>query len=136
LLKDKEFKNEAQLEQFRSVMQMSTMAIKNAILINGAAAISLLTFLGNEKFDSSISYLVYSLQLFCLGVTLAAFATAFGYFAQSSHLTTIQNNEQKGHGKNFGFIAAGLILLSYTTFAAGCILASLSFTQDLTAALT
>jgi hypothetical protein len=63
LLKDKEFKNEAQLEQFRSVMQMSTMAIKNAIEIDGAAAISLLTFLGNEKFDSSISYLVCSLQL-------------------------------------------------------------------------
>ena len=47
MLKDKEFKNEAQLEQFRSVMQMSTMAIKNAIEIDGAAAISLLTFLGN-----------------------------------------------------------------------------------------
>ncbi|MFT4609867.1 MAG: hypothetical protein ACI8VY_000893, partial [Cellvibrionaceae bacterium] len=45
------------------VMQMSTMAIKNAIEIDGAAAISLLTFLGNEKFDSSISYLVCSLQL-------------------------------------------------------------------------
>ena len=127
-MEDEKFKNEAQLEQFRSVMQMATMAVKNAILINGGGAISLLTFLGNAKLEFCVAYLVWALQLFCLGVALAAFATAFGYFAQNRHLASIQNNEQERPGKKLGLISAVLVLLSYTVFAIGSVLASLSFT--------
>jgi hypothetical protein len=126
-MEEKNFDREAQLEQFRSVMQMATMAVKNAVLINGGAAIALLAFLGSTTFDVCISYLVWSLRLFCLGVALAAFASAFGYFAQNRHLTSIKNNEESRPGKTIGFFAAGLVFLSYTTFIFGCFLASLSF---------
>ncbi len=126
-MEEKEFTQQAQLEQFRSVMEMAIMAVKNAILINGGAAIALLTFLGNTKRTLCMSWLLLSLQLFCFGVALAAFATAFGYFAQNRHLTSIKNNECQLPGERLGFIAACLVLLSYSAFIIGCLFASFSF---------
>lgn len=48
-MEEEQFDREEQRERFQSVMQMATMAVKNAVLINGGAAFALLTFLGNAK---------------------------------------------------------------------------------------
>jgi hypothetical protein len=124
---DKQLKHEAQMEQFRSVIQMASMSLRTAILINGGAAIAILTFLGNSQQPYCAAYLVASLQVFAIGVAAAAFATVLGYFAQNRHLTSIQNDETEYPGKKLGIAAAALVLLSNVGFVAGTIIASFGF---------
>ena len=120
---DKQLNHEAQMEQFRSVIQMASMSLRTAILINGAAAIAILTFLGNSQQSYCAAYLVASLQIFALSVAVAAFATALGYFAQNRHLASIQNGEREFPGTKLGIA----VLLSYAGFVAGSIIASFGF---------
>ena len=65
-------------------------ALKTAVIINGGAAIALLTFIGNVYSAKEanalppLSQLTNPIMWFAWGVALAAFAMSFGFFANQS----------------------------------------------------
>lgn len=61
-------------------IKLATEAIKMLFLLNGAAAISMITFIGNLKQRSET--LVFAMQLFALGAALSPLALVFGYLSQ------------------------------------------------------
>jgi hypothetical protein len=76
-------------------MIFASLALRTAMLINGGAAIAALNFLSNLKTQLDTNHLVNALQIYCLGVGLAAFSVAIAYFAQSQHLERIKNKDDR-----------------------------------------
>lgn len=91
-LKDAELSTFKAIEQFKSVISMAELSLKSSIVINGGAAVAILTFVGNSKIVDK-SQLVFGLLSFSLGVFLASVATLFGYLAQNNYL---ESQEKKG----------------------------------------
>jgi hypothetical protein len=74
-------------ELFKSVVLAAQNALKSAILINGAAAVALLAFIGNVWKAGGSPLLIAiagALYWFVIGVLLDAVSTAFFYFTQWS----------------------------------------------------
>lgn len=127
-----EFKEEAQLEQFRSVIAIGASALKSAILINGGGVIALLAFLGNQKDQQGLAWFVSSMFLMCSGIALAAFGNVLAYIAQIKHLNQLKS-ERPGEpaGTPWGYAAVTLIIISVFAFIGGVILASFGFLEKI-----
>ena len=67
------------LESWKTLASFAGVALKSAILLNGAAAVAILAFIANQA-DGGSS-LVASLRFFVYGVLSASLATAFGYLS-------------------------------------------------------
>ena len=61
-------------------IKLATEAIKMLFFLNGAATISVITFIGNLKQRSEA--LIFALQLFAFGAALAPVALVLGYLSQ------------------------------------------------------
>jgi hypothetical protein len=61
-------------------IKLATEAIKMLFFLNGAATISVITFIGNLKQRSEP--LIFALQLFAFGAALAPVALVLGYLSQ------------------------------------------------------
>jgi hypothetical protein len=61
-------------------IKLAIEAIKMIFFLNGAATISVITFIGNLKQRSEP--LIFALQLFAFGAALAPVALVFGYLSQ------------------------------------------------------
>jgi hypothetical protein len=61
-------------------IKLATEAIKMLFFLNGAATISVITFIGNLKQRSAP--LIFALQLFAFGAALAPVALVLGYLSQ------------------------------------------------------
>ena len=73
------------LELTRATLSFGQNALKFLFLLNGAAAIAILTFLGNlAKNDQTDKLNIFSCSLafFSYGVLLAVFASGFSYLSQ------------------------------------------------------
>ena len=119
------FHREAQLEQFKSAMQISVLALKSALIIN----VALLTFLGNMKESSGMIYFVCALKIYIAGVTLAAFAHATSYLAQYRYLHELKSNGAKQKGQYITYASILLVVLSYLAFVFGGLEASSGFSE-------
>ena len=67
------------LESWKTAAAFAAVALKSAILLNGAAAVAMLAFIANR--GDSGGALVPSLRFFVYGVLSASLATAFGYLS-------------------------------------------------------
>lgn len=81
--------NQKSADMFKSVLETGGSAIKSVILINGGAAVGLLTFLGNlagkEKVGGLVVALGSCLQWFGWGVLAGALGMGFRYASQSNY---------------------------------------------------
>lgn len=126
-IKIAELKQVRAIEHFKSVISMAELALRSAILINGAAAVSLMTFVGNAEKNSSNS-VVYGLFSFAIGVLFGAIATLFGYLSQNEFMRQINENESLDDGVVIQKkVAIWLCGLSYGCFAIGVALTSFGF---------
>jgi hypothetical protein len=123
------FQREAQLEQFNSLMQISALALRSALIINGGSALALLTFLGNMKESSGMVYFVCALKIYIAGVTLAAFAHATSYLAQYRYLNELKSNGAKQKGQYITYASILLVVSSYLAFVFGGLEASSGFSE-------
>lgn len=64
-------------------IKLATEAIKMIFLLNGAATISIITFVGNLKQRSET--LIFAIQLFAGGAALARVALALSYLTQLNY---------------------------------------------------
>ncbi|MFD3283846.1 hypothetical protein ACE41O_12040 [Alteromonas macleodii] len=118
-----ELKLQRAVEHFKSVIQMAELALKSSIMINGGAAVALLTFVGNSKAEDK-TFLVYSLFAFSLGVLFGAISALLAYLAQNHFMEQINNNESPSDNQAHKISAIGAISLSYLAFFIGILLAS------------
>lgn len=61
-------------------MKYAIEAIKAQFILNGAAAVSTLTFIGNAKIQSA--YLIYAMICFAIGALMASLTHWMAYFTQ------------------------------------------------------
>ena len=107
-----------QVEHFRGAIELASEMLKSLILVNGGAAIGLLTFYGNfikssdgPMFDRLS--LVYAMSGFGVGLVLSVFASGFGSL---SSLSAAMNNRGE---VPLRVTAVILALLSAIAFATG-----------------
>ena len=77
---ESELKTLKSIEHFKSVISMAELALKSSILVNGGAAVALLTFIGKVT-SGDKSLLVYGLLCFSIGVLFGAISVSY------THLT-------------------------------------------------
>lgn len=115
------------LESFRSTMAFAQAAIKSGMLVNGAAAVALLAYLGNIKAQgAATSPFVVALGLFSGGVVAAALTCACSYFAQL--LYTPGNTD--GIAKRWHISALLLMLGSVAFFSGGAMSSYSAFSRS------
>ena len=84
--------NEIRLERFRAHATWGKFALTSAMTINGAASVTVLTFLGHmatsqtTKMAAIAPGLIHSMLAFSLGVALAALVGALAYFGEGAKL--------------------------------------------------
>lgn len=104
------------------------------ITINGAAIISLLTFLGNSQFVQRFSGLwFWAISSFCFGLLFIILGIAFAFWSQKIFREGLDLDIK--HGKETGYqmkvkdgivkriYAISFVLLSLVAFVAGCVFA-------------
>ena len=86
-LKNYEMLSNQSIEMFKSIIAMGQAAIKYSVLINGAAAIAMMTFMGNVVSktgnDGMNSALSASLAIFSYGALAGAVSSGTAYVSQS-----------------------------------------------------
>jgi hypothetical protein len=121
------------LESFRTTMAFAQGSIKSGMLVNGAAAVALLAYLGNIKAQGdATSPFVVALGFFSGGVVAAAMTFACSYLAQLFY--TPGDNEATA--KRAHYAALGLMLLSVICFSGGAVSSYFAFSQRASAVPT
>jgi len=124
---------EARRHHFNATIILAGHALKSAILINGGAAVGMLTFIGNHLSGQSRITFAYSLLWYVAGVFFAAFATGLSYVAQDLFMKHDEQefntkylhhaaSNRKSDPKSFTFclsLAVGAMILSYLCFVIG-----------------
>jgi hypothetical protein len=96
-------------------------AAKAILLVNGAASISTLTFIGNIKLHPT-NTLIFSMLLFAIAAMTSAMIFAFAYFAQLNYGNSNVKWAQRWHTWTYG-----VVLFSLALFVAGIALAANGF---------
>lgn len=135
MTKEAEVSKEEIFEQFKSVMDISAIALRSAMVVNGAAALSLLTFMGNSKLGNQMPFFVCALQYYVIGVALAAFATGTSYCAQYRYLHELKKHKYskpvKPIGRYFTYLSILLVFSSFLMFVLGGFSASQGFSNQI-----
>lgn len=73
---------EARIASFNSLISSAHFALRNAVLINGAAAVAMMAYLGSGPYHTAFAW---SLGLFAFGVFCSVLASAGAYLAQHEY---------------------------------------------------
>jgi hypothetical protein len=85
--------------------------IKTLVLLNGGAAVALLTFLGNKGIGQSVPSLAWTLVSFGLGTMLGASTFVCAYLAQLQY--GARRHESASFWHHMGYVAVGVSMLSF-----------------------
>ena len=129
---------QARTAVFDSMIQYGREALRASMLMNGGAAVALLTFIGavwsRNCGRDEIDPLAYALAAFSLGVLLTAFAYAAAYFVQYYQNESV-NAKDNTMGMTYFYklkfsrrVAVSLIMFSFLLFFLGVLAAFLVFT--------
>jgi hypothetical protein len=114
------------LESFRTTMAFAQGAIKSGMLVNGAAAVALLAYLGNIKAQGdATSPFVAALGFFSSGVVAAALTFACSYLSQLFYTP----GDKDATAKRWHYSALSLLLLSFAFFSGGAVSSYFAFSQ-------
>ncbi|MGA3263611.1 MAG: hypothetical protein ABSC47_06165 [Terracidiphilus sp.] len=107
-------------------MKFALEGVKLLFILNGAASVSILTFIGNMKAGSS--QLIWALLSFAFGAAMTVPAMVFAYLTQLQYGNASQNEMHGGMlwrdaGKRH-YAAYAFILLGLLCFVFGSILAA------------
>ena len=107
------------LEMFKSVLISGRDSLKTALIINGAATIAILTFMGNvlikgDNPNNLVSLLSTPFLKFTVGVLLSAVASGCTYLTQTLYSSSLNNT-----GVTFHLLSIVLIVAAYVLFAVG-----------------
>jgi zinc transporter ZupT len=117
-----------QLQNSLQAIEYGKEAVRTGVLVNGGAAVALLSFVGSGTRTIDASDIKASIQIFCFGVIFAFIAAAMGYIAQTEFALHNRRNvakEKSTDEKAKAITGAGLlaILVSLVCFLYGINLA-------------
>lgn len=120
--------DEWERENLKAAFQFGDRALQSALIVNGGAAVALLTFLGHYTVSApTLRVCLWGLKAalitFCVGVASVLVAAAFGWIAQ---LQTIDSGNGKDRGIPARWVAGSFGLFSIVTFLSGAVTAALS----------
>jgi hypothetical protein len=123
--------HEWDLELFRSVITAGQAALKSSLLINGAAAVALLAFIGNlwaaKTHIPTTVVIAHAMAFYVSGVLAAAVAAGFTYLTQSGY-----GGEFGRHSRAIGvfsqYVSILFVVASYGLFAYASYVAYRAFT--------
>jgi hypothetical protein len=123
--------NEYKRINVRGVIDFALSALRSIIIVNGAAVIALLTFIGNKKPDNSIvsSAFSYPIRAFAVGVGLGLVATGLAYLSQL-RLTYTKPSNKRGEATSaliLRLLAIITAILGVVAFFCGTWKASAAF---------
>lgn len=123
--------HEWNMEMLRSVITTGQSALKSSLLINGAAAVALLAFIGNiwspNAHSSAIVGVAGALAYYVLGVLIAAVAAGLTYLSQAGYGEEFGKNSRViGVTSHVGAVIG--VIASYVTFGYASLLAYRVFT--------
>jgi len=95
---------------------------KSMLIINGAASVSVLTFIGNVKVHSK--YLIYSMISFGFGVLFSVLILVFAYSAQLNY-----GNNNFSYAHRWHVLTYAAVIFSVALFVAGIGMAACGFLQ-------
>ncbi len=118
--------HEWNLEMLRSTISFAQMALKSSLLINGAAAVALLAFIGNvwrsKEHIATIIGVANSMGYFVSGVLTAAVAAGFAYLAQAGYGNEFGRASRliglAGHIFSALFVVSSYCLFGYASYLA------------------
>jgi hypothetical protein len=114
------------LESFRTTMAFAQGAIKSGMLVNGAAAVALLAYLGNIKAQgNATSPFVAALGFFSGGVVAAALTFACSYVSQLFYTP----GDNDASARRWHYSALSLLLFSFAFFSGGAVSSYLAFSK-------
>ena len=104
-------------------MKYVSEGIKSLFVLNGAATISILTFIGNTKSNSHS--LVYAMICFAIGSVTGPIAFWLAYITQLQYGNAVRMNKNfdlasKYHFGAYAAVAIGIVLFLSGIFFAGC----------------
>ncbi|MCV2877104.1 hypothetical protein OE810_12690 [Rhodobacteraceae bacterium XHP0102] len=104
-------------------MKYAADGIKSFFFINGAAAISILTFVGNTTHsDAESRYLAIGLLSYAFGAVMASSAYMFAYLTELNY-----GNRNAKWASRFHISTYVVILASFASFSIGTVFASFAF---------
>jgi hypothetical protein len=117
----------AGLEMFKAVLETGQSALRALSVVNGAAAVAVLAFLGNvlsrpsEIALGALPLMSAAMTSFALGVGFAALGFATRYFSQASFGGDFFDDKERGltWGRRWRMVAIGAGITSLVLFFAG-----------------
>jgi hypothetical protein len=103
-------------------MKYVAEALKGSLLLNGAAAVSTLTFLGNSK--SGDDRLVFAMVFFAFGAVLSPVSFAFAYLTQLQYGNSNHDVAVRLHWATYV-----VFLLALVSFGSGVCFAARAFLE-------
>lgn len=101
-------------------MKYALEGIKTTLVLNGAASVSILTFIGNMKAYSKP--LVYSMVFFACGAASTILTFWFAYLTQLHYGNTNYHSASKFQYCTYAFALTGLLLFLMGVLFAACAL--------------
>lgn len=127
---------EANRDNFKAVIEFANATIRSIILANGAAVISLLTFIGSivSNFDQNrpgiLEAIIWPMHLFAWGTACGICVPAASYLAQSFYMDFPRDDGSPSKlGQTFRIIAILLAAASLAFFVYGVIESGNGFLQ-------
>ena len=122
-----EVKEDLKKELFNAAIESGRNALKAGMVINGAASISMLTFIGSISSSVNAKIIIKSLSIplssFVVGVLACAVASGVTYIAQSY----FYHIPEKYTGNYWNVLGILLVSFSYISFAYGSLKAYQAF---------
>ena len=123
--------HEWKLEMLRSVISTGQSALKSSLLINGAAAVALLAFIGNIwspiSNSPTVAEAANALAAYAFGILIAAVAAGFTYVSQAGYANEFgKNSRVVGVTGHIGAVIC--VVISYVAFGYASYLAYRVFT--------
>ena len=117
------------LELIRSTKEFAIVVLKTSILINGAAAIALLTFLGNFVSDGPgcNTPILYATALLCftIGTFVAALSPISGFLLNVEAVSTV-NEDTSGKFGKLAVKTIALVVAAFLLFGLGVLFSFLA----------
>jgi hypothetical protein len=93
---------------------------KTIFIVNGAASVSTLTFIGNVKPHPAPAALIVSMILFAVGAMFSALIFLFAYLAQLSYGNSDRTQARIWHSVTYGIVFLSVFLFVVGIVVAGC----------------
>lgn len=103
-------------------MKYVSEGIKALLFLNGAATVSVLTFVGNTKSKSEL--LIYAMTCFAVGAATGPIAFWLAYVAQLRYGNASRTGRDWATAKTYHYGTYGAVGLGLLLFLAGVVLAS------------